>query len=176
LNSSSPSSIVVCNDSSLPITSVGDSVLLEPFNHNNILLALDIVQSLLSIRRFTTDNSCSMKFDPFGLSVKDLTIRNMIVRSNSTGPLYTMRLSGSVTPSSGTVAALTTVAPITCHRCLGHLGPDALFSLSRSSFINCTCNKHDLCHTCQLGKHIQMPFSSSSNRVAKAFDLIHLDI
>jgi hypothetical protein len=33
-----------------------------------------------------------------------------------------------------------------------------------------------LCHACQLGKHIRLPFSSSSNRVAKAFDLIHLDL
>jgi hypothetical protein len=33
-----------------------------------------------------------MKFNPFGLSVKDLTTKNVIVRSNSTGPLYMMRL------------------------------------------------------------------------------------
>jgi hypothetical protein len=92
LNSSSPSSIIIHNGSSLPITSVGDSVLIEPFYINNILLAPNIVQSLLSVHRFTTDNWCFMKFDPFGLSLKDLTTWYMIVRSNSTGPLYTMRL------------------------------------------------------------------------------------
>jgi hypothetical protein len=95
LASSNPSSIVVGNDSSLSITSVGDSVLPGQFYLNNILLAPDMVQSLLSVRRFTTDNWCSMEFDPFGLSVKDLTTKNVIVMSNSTGPLYTMRLSGS---------------------------------------------------------------------------------
>jgi hypothetical protein len=73
LASSNPSSIIVGNDSSLPITSVGDSVLPGPFYLNNILLAPDMVQSLLSIRCFTTDNWCSIEFDPFGLSVKDLT-------------------------------------------------------------------------------------------------------
>jgi hypothetical protein len=36
-----------------------------------------------------------MKFDPFGLSVNDLTTKNVIVRSNSTSPLYMMRLPGS---------------------------------------------------------------------------------
>jgi hypothetical protein len=56
LASSHPSSIIVGNDSSLLITSVGDSVLLRPFYLNNILLAPDIVQSLLSVHRFTTDN------------------------------------------------------------------------------------------------------------------------
>jgi hypothetical protein len=56
LASSNPSSIIVGNGSSLPITSVGDSVLPEPFYLNNILLASDMVQSLLSVHRFTTDN------------------------------------------------------------------------------------------------------------------------
>jgi hypothetical protein len=176
LNSSSPSSIIVGNDSSLPITSVGDSVLPGPFYLNNILLAPDIVQSLLFVRRFTTDNWHSMEFDSFGLSVKDLTTQNVIARLNSTGPLYMMRLPGSITPSSGTTAALTVVAPATWHHRLGHSGPDALSSLSRSSFINCISNKHDLCHACPLGKHIRLPFSSSSNHAAKAFDLIHLDL
>jgi hypothetical protein len=73
LNSSNPSSIIVGNDSSFPITSVGDSVLSGPFYLNNILLAPDIIQSFLSVHRFTTDNWCSMKFDPFGLSVKNIT-------------------------------------------------------------------------------------------------------
>jgi hypothetical protein len=55
-----------------------------------------------------------MEFDPFGLLVKDLTTKNVIV----TDPLYTMRLPGSLTPSSSAVAtlaaiphALTVVAP-----------------------------------------------------------------
>jgi hypothetical protein len=109
LVSSTPSSIVVGNGSSLLITSVGDPVLPGPFYLNNILLAPDMVQSLLSVRRFTTDNWCSMEFDPFGLSVKDLTTKNVIIRSNSTGPLYTMRLPGSLTPSSSVVAALSSL-------------------------------------------------------------------
>jgi hypothetical protein len=109
LVSSTPSSIVVGNGSSLLITAVGDPVLPGPFYLNNILLAPDMVQSLLSVRRFTTDNWCSMEFDPFGLSVKDLTTKNVIVRSNSAGPLYTMRLPGSLTPSSSVVAALSSL-------------------------------------------------------------------
>jgi hypothetical protein len=63
-------------------------VLLGPFYLNNVLVAPDLVQSLLSVRRFTTDNSYSMQFDPFGLSVKDLATRRVLGRYNSTGPLY----------------------------------------------------------------------------------------
>jgi hypothetical protein len=75
LNSSNPSSIIVGNGSSLPDTSVGDSILSGPFYLNNILLAPDMVQSLLSVRRFTTENWCFMEFDPFGLSLIDLSTR-----------------------------------------------------------------------------------------------------
>jgi hypothetical protein len=92
-----------------------------------------------------------MEFDPFGLFVNDLLTRNVIVRSNSTDPLYTLRLPGSTTPSAGTMAALAAtphtlaaVAPTMWHRRLGHHVSDALSSLSRSSFIHCTSNKHEL--------------------------------
>jgi hypothetical protein len=109
LASSNPSSIIVGNGSSLPIISVGDSVLPGPFYHNNILLAPDMFQSLLSVHRFTTDNWWSMEFDPFDLSMKDLTTKNVIIRSNSTGPLYTIHLFGSLTPSFSVVAVLAAV-------------------------------------------------------------------
>jgi hypothetical protein len=142
-----------------------------------------MVQSLLSIYRFTTDIWCSMEFDPFGLFVKNLSTRNVIIRSNSTGPLYTLRLPGSTTPSVGAMAvlaatphALAVVAPIMWHRCLGHPDPDALSSLSRSSFIHCISNKHEFCHAYQLGKHTRLPFHSSSHRAEHPFDLIHLDL
>jgi hypothetical protein len=68
-----PSSIVVGNGSALPITLVGDSSLLGQFYLNNVLVTPDIVQNLLSVHCFTTDNWCSIEFDPFGLSVKDLS-------------------------------------------------------------------------------------------------------
>jgi hypothetical protein len=105
LASSNPSSIVVGNGSSLLITSVGDSVFPRLFYLKNILFAPDMVQSLLSIHRFTIDNWCSMEFNPFGLSVKDLTTKNVIV----TDPLYMMRLPGSLTPSSSAVATLAAI-------------------------------------------------------------------
>jgi hypothetical protein len=184
LNSVSPSSIVVGNGSTLPVTSVGDSLIPGSFYLNNILLAPNIVQNLLSVRRFTTDNWCSMEFDPFSLTVKDLTTRNVIARSNSTSPLYTLRLPSSIASSRtspcvmSTIAApriLAAVATSTWHCRLGHPGPDALSSLSRSSFISCT-STNDFCHACQLGKHTRLPFSSSSSRAEKAFDLLHLDL
>jgi hypothetical protein len=121
-----PSSIVVGNGPVLPVTSVGDSVLPGPFYLNDVLLAPVLVQSLFSVRRFTTDNSCSMEFDPIGLSVKDVATRRVLARYDSTGPLYTLPLPTSTTPTPRVVLyALTTAtssatwhrrSTITCHR------------------------------------------------------------
>jgi hypothetical protein len=54
--STDPSSIIVDNGSSLLVTSVGDSALSNLFYLNNVLITLDIIQNLLSDRRFTTYN------------------------------------------------------------------------------------------------------------------------
>jgi hypothetical protein len=126
-----PSSIVVGNGSALPVTSVGDSVLPGLFDLNNVLVTLDIIQNLLSIRRFTIDNWCSMEFDPFGLSVKDLSAQNVITRCSSLGPLYTMCLPSHPAPLSPVSAPSALVASAsTWHRHLGHPGIDVLSKLS----------------------------------------------
>jgi hypothetical protein len=105
-----PSSIIVGNRSSLSVTSVGDMALLSLFYLNNVLFTPDIIQNILSVHRFTTDNWCSIEFDPFGLSVKDLSTRNVITRCDSLGPLYTMRLPSRSTPSSSVAAPTALVA------------------------------------------------------------------
>jgi hypothetical protein len=121
-----PSSIIIGNGSALPITSVGDSALLSLFYLNNILVTPAIIQNLLSVHRFTTDNWCSMEFDPFGFSVKDLSMRNVVATCNTSRPLYTMRLSSHPAPSSAasTPSALVASASI-WHRRLGCPGVDS---------------------------------------------------
>jgi hypothetical protein len=176
-----PPSIVVGNGSILPVTSVGDSVLFGSFYLNDFLVAPDLVtsvgdsvlfgsfylndvlvapglvQSLLSVRRFTTENSCSIEFDPFGLSVKDLSTRHVLARYDSIGPLYTLPLPTllTTTPRLVSYALATTASSATWHRCLGHPGPDALSKLSSTSTITCPRGRDDsLCHACQLGQHV----------------------
>jgi hypothetical protein len=95
------------------------------------------------------------------------------------GPLYTISLSTSVAFSTDAPPyALAVVASTsTWHRRLGHPGPDVLSQLSRSSVITCPrASSKSLCHACQLGRHIRLPFPSSSSRVVRAFDLIHCDL
>jgi hypothetical protein len=51
-----PSSIVLGNGSALSVTSIGDSTLFGLFYLNNVIVTPDIIQNLLSIHCFTTDN------------------------------------------------------------------------------------------------------------------------
>jgi hypothetical protein len=44
-----PSSIIVGNEFSLPVTSVGDTAHLGAFYRNNVLVTPDIIQNLLSV-------------------------------------------------------------------------------------------------------------------------------
>jgi hypothetical protein len=120
-------------------------------------------------------NSCSMKFDPFGLSMKDLATRSVIAKYNSSTPLYTLRLPASTTSTlyAAPYALVAIASSSTWHCHLSHPSPDILIKLSHSSVITCPRGIDDsLCHACQLGRHIRLPFPSPS-RVVRLFDLIH---
>jgi hypothetical protein len=86
----------------LHLPSTGNTVLPGPFYLNNMLVAPYIIKNLTFVPQFTTDNHCSVEFDPFGLSVKGLRSRNVIIRCS--GPLYTMP---PPAPSSASLAPRT---------------------------------------------------------------------
>lgn len=104
------SRIVVANGSTLPILGKGICTLRTPhrnFTLRNILHTPNLVKNSLYVRKVTTDNSCSVEFDQFSFSVKDLLTRIEIMRSNSSGDLYPFESSSMVTSAS----ALATYAP-----------------------------------------------------------------
>jgi len=53
-----------------------------------VLVSPQLIKKLISVRQFSIENNCSVEFDPYGFSVKDLKTRSVIVRCNSSGPLY----------------------------------------------------------------------------------------
>ena len=125
---SGPSSIIVGNGALMPVTSTGSYSFSTPHRSlvlNNVLVSPNIIKNLISVRRFTTDNNCSIEFDPFGLSVKDLQTRSVIARCNSTGDLYPF-----FSPTSSSTPVLAAVPTSTLwHRRLGHVGAEALSKL-----------------------------------------------
>jgi hypothetical protein len=134
-----------------------------PFYLNNILLTPDIIANLLFVWCFPLDNHYSMEFDFFWCFYEGPLLKN-VVRCNSVGPVYTLRLPMSHGPAHALVVVLTS----TWHRRLGHIGLDVLSHLACSSSI--PCNKGT-----ELDRHIQLPFSLSS-RTTHQFDLVHCDL
>ena len=136
-----------------------------------MLHAPQIIKNLISVRKFTTDNHVYMEFDPFGFHVKDLLTGNIILRCDSTGDLYP--LFSSVSPAPAFAALSTT----TWHNRLGHPGAPILNSLKSNNVISCTSHSGVcFCHSCQIGKHIKLPFSPSNNDTIAPFDIVHSDL
>uniref|UniRef100_A0A0A9DEP4 Retrovirus-related Pol polyprotein from transposon TNT 1-94-like beta-barrel domain-containing protein n=1 Tax=Arundo donax TaxID=35708 RepID=A0A0A9DEP4_ARUDO len=73
---STPYTVTIGNGTSIPASRSGHSLLHTPSGHSfhltNVLHVPSLVRRLLSVRKFTRDNCCSIEFDPLGFSVKDL--------------------------------------------------------------------------------------------------------
>ncbi|GJU13467.1 ribonuclease H-like domain-containing protein, partial [Tanacetum coccineum] len=167
-------SVCVGDGKSIPVTNTGHSILPtlnRPLHLHNVLVTPNIIKNLISVRQFTKDNNCTVEFDAFGFSVKDFLTRHILLRCDSSGDLY------PVTQPSITPQAFLSVSPTTWHQRLGHPGEDVLRSLISRQFISCNKEKSPhICHACQLGKHVRLPFSSSNSIVTHCFEIIHSDI
>nr|GEU39158.1 reverse transcriptase domain-containing protein [Tanacetum cinerariifolium] len=103
-------------------------------------------------------------------SISDFMTRRVLLSCDSTGDLYPV-----TAPSPIPHAFL--VNQHTWHQRLGHPRSDVLRRLVSSNFIS--CNKEKLpvfFHACQLGKHVRLPFVSSSTMISFFFDIIHSDV
>ncbi|GJR79239.1 ribonuclease H-like domain-containing protein [Tanacetum coccineum] len=63
------------------------------------------------------------------------------------------------------------------HQRLGHPRGEVMCHLVSSNFISYNKEKPPvLCHACQLGKHVRLPFVSSSTMISSCFDIIYSDM
>ncbi|GJR23718.1 ribonuclease H-like domain-containing protein [Tanacetum coccineum] len=166
-------SVSVGDGHSIPVTNTGHSILptsVRPFHLNNVLITPHIVKNLIFVRQFIHDNNCTIEFDAFGFSVKDFMTRRVLLRCDSTRDLYPV-----MHPSPIPRAFL--VSQQMWHQRLGHPGGDVLHRLVSNNVISCNNEKPPvLCHACQLGKHVRLPFVSSNTVVTSCFDIIHSDV
>nr|GEU55553.1 reverse transcriptase domain-containing protein [Tanacetum cinerariifolium] len=69
------------------------------------------------------------------------------------------------------------VSQHTWHQRLGNPGGEVMRRLVSSNFISCNKEKPlVLCHACQLGKHVMLPFVSSDTMISSCFEIIHSDV
>ncbi|GJY69936.1 ribonuclease H-like domain-containing protein, partial [Tanacetum coccineum] len=167
-------SVRVGDGKTIPVTNTGHGILPtlhRPLHLHNVLVTPNIIKNLIYVCQFTRDNNCTIEFDAFGFSVKDFFTRHILLRCDSPGDLY------PVTQPSSLPSALMSLSSSTWHQRLGHPGNEVLRSLVSRNFISCNKDtSHHICHTCQLGKHVKLPFSSSTSIVSSCFEIIHSDI
>nr|GEV95788.1 ribonuclease H-like domain-containing protein [Tanacetum cinerariifolium] len=105
----------------------------------------------------------------FGPTTGFMTCR-VLLRCDSTRDLYPV-----TAPYPIPHAIL--VSQHTWHQRLGHPWGEVLRRLVFSKFISYNKEKPPvLCHACQLGKHVRLPFVSSSTVISSCFDIIHSDV
>lgn len=169
--------IIVGNGHTIPILGYGHTNFSSPghsLSINNVLHAPKLIKNLISVRKFTRDNSVSVEFDPFGFSVKDYRTRVPIMRCDSRDDLYPISSSLNNRASSSTFAA---ISPTLWHDRLGHPGSPILDVLRKNKSIYCNkLSSSRICGSCVLGKHIKLPFVSSSSSTIMPFDILHSDL
>ncbi|GJU24513.1 ribonuclease H-like domain-containing protein [Tanacetum coccineum] len=167
-------SVCIGDGKSIPVTNTDHSILPtlnRPLYLHNVLVTPNIIKNLIFVRQFTRDNYYTVEFDAFGFLVKDFLTCHILLRCDSSGDLY------PVTSPFPTPHALLSVSPSTLHQRLGHPGEDVLRSLMSRQFISCNKEKSShLCHVCQLGKHVRLPFASLDSIVTRSFEIAHSDI
>lgn len=130
--------IIVGNGSTLPILGTGSTTLTSPnrtFTLQLVLHTPDLVANLVSVHKFTRDNLCSVEFDPYGFSMKDLHNKTPIHRSNSSYDLYPFGGHKQITSPLALSASTSTDV---WHRRLGHLSSQSLSHLLSQFVIPCT--------------------------------------
>lgn len=133
---------MVGNGSRIPISSSGSAHLTSssrPLSLQNVLVAPNIIKNLISVRRFTNDNWCSVEFDPFGFSIKDLNTKKILLRSDSSGEQYSVpcQINKPTTPHQ----ALVVDSPYLWHKRLAHVNNASLRTLIPKNYISCNTDK-----------------------------------
>ena len=147
----------------------------RPLSLQNVLVAPNIIKNLISVRRFTNDNWCSVEFDPFGFSIKDLNTKRTLLRSDSSGELYSVPY--PINKQTTAHQDLVVDSPYLWHKRLAHVNNASLRTLISDNSISCNKDKLPLCcEACQLGKHLKFPFLDSNITVSSPFELVHSDI
>ena len=150
-----PSSILVGNGHHLPVTATGSTTLPpHDFRLTDVLASPDVVTSLISVCRFTKDNSCSVEFYPCGFLVKDLRARRVLMIPISNSGLYLFHGNNHDPPSAFTISMSDL-----WHRRLGHPGAHSLSTLANKFLSSCNKSAHIPCKACQLGCQARLPLA-----------------
>jgi histone deacetylase 1/2 len=169
-----PASITVGNGAKLPVTHTASAVIptsSSPLRLNDVLVSPPLVKNLISVKKLTRDNNISIEFDPTGFSIKDLPTREVKLRCDSPGDLYPLRL-----PRHSAFVASSTPSVALWHARLGHPGTRSLSRVLNNFNFQCNKSSFHTCHSCQVGKHVRLPFNPSVHQTFFPFQIVHSDV
>lgn len=145
----------------------------KPMGLNKILYVPNVIKNLISVCKFTTDNSLIVSFDPFGFDIKDLKTWKQLGQHNIHGPHYFFNNKVTATASTFITSSIAYV----WHDRLGHPGTHILDNLvSLKSF---SCNKLKnifFCNASHLAKHKCLTFDNSTSNTLYPVDLVYCDL
>ena len=98
---------------------------------NTVLHSPKIIKILISVRKFTTNNSVTVAFDPFGFSVKDFQTGKPIMRCDSWGDLYPI----TTLINNQATCTFAAISPKLWHDRLGYPGAPILDALRHNKNI-----------------------------------------
>ncbi|KAL3529152.1 hypothetical protein ACH5RR_008474 [Cinchona calisaya] len=117
-----------------------------------------------------------MNFDSNGFSMKASQTLKASLCCNSSGPLYPFHIA-DFSHSSLAAFLLSKTSPNVWHQRLAYSGCQVLshFISSNSSLISIE-KLNSFCHSCQLGKHVKLPFQDSINKTQFPFKIIYYEV
>jgi hypothetical protein len=173
------SQVVVGNGSRLPILGTGSTHIHAPninFLLSSVLHTPVVVSNLISVRKFTCDNWCSVEFNPFSFSVKDLITKIPILRFDSSGDLYPF-VGFSKMHNNLALSTIVSSVDLWLKR-LGHPSNASLSHLLSRFKLPCNNNGSatSVCEACHKGKNGRLTFLHSQSVTYFPFQVIHYDI
>jgi histone deacetylase 1/2 len=140
-----------------------------PLQLNDVLVSPSLIKNLISVRRLTRDNNVAIEFDPSGFSIKDLPTREEMLRCESSGDLYPLRLPQHQALTASSATSL-------WHQRLGHPGHPVTAQVLQTFPFHCNKSDAHSCSSCRLGKHARLPFSDSTTQIFFPFQIVHSDV
>ncbi|PKU67431.1 Retrovirus-related Pol polyprotein from transposon TNT 1-94 [Dendrobium catenatum] len=172
--------ISIANGNTLPIQHQGQGLLPLPNTPRklylqNILHVPALSHNLLSIHKLTTDNNCSISFDPHGYTIQDLTDHQILLRGRTRNGLYSI-FTPKIKTSPTALKCITESRSSPWHARLSHPHHHVLQVLAKLVPSICIPSSSFLCRSCNVGKSHKLPFVSSTTTTYTPFSVVHTDV
>ncbi|KAM0005355.1 putative RNA-directed DNA polymerase [Helianthus debilis subsp. tardiflorus] len=171
-----PDEIVLGDGKSLPITHIGQQILptnSRPLFLDNILIAPNLRNNLISVAKVCRTNRVSVEFFPSYFLVKDLRTGAHLMRGINVNDVYY-----GPTTTSHQINTTSTGSLLVWHHILGH--PSFQVFKSIMSTLGLKFNKVSLesfhCNSCSSNKSHKIPFGKNSFVANKPLQLLYSDV